>query len=87
MFRAFSPILGHDIRVIIKNVFSHFFPIFSPTYFSRTIRVFLEKLFGAFFPPRFGHDIRENIKNVFSLYFATIFSPTFFVGTIGLFLE
>ena len=50
--RFFIPILGHDIREIIKNVFSHFSTtIFSPTYFSRTIGVFLEKLFRAFFPP------------------------------------
>jgi len=69
-------------------VFSHFFEtIFFPTFFARTIIVFLEKLFRPFFsPPFFGHDFSLNIKNVFSHFFETIFFPTFFDGTIRVFL-
>jgi len=82
LFRAFfPPFFGHDIRMNIKNVFSHFFAtIFFPTILARSIGVFLEKLFRAFFPPFLGHDIRVNIKK-FSQFFATIFFQTFFVRT------
>ena len=63
-FPAFS---GHDIRVNIKNVFSDIFPtIFFQTFFARTIRVFLEKLFRACLPPFYGHDICVNTKKRFS---------------------
>ena len=53
--RFFSPLLGHYIRVNIKKrVFLHFFPnCFLQQFFARTIRVFLEKFFRAFFSPHF----------------------------------
>ena len=83
----FPPFFGHDIRVNIKNEFSHFSPtIFSPTYFSRTIRVFLEKLFLRVFSPQFfGHDIRVNIKNVSSQFLRRFFPNTFYSHYFALF--
>ena len=62
----------------IKNDFSHFFAtIFFPTFFARSIGLFLEKLFRAFFPLFYGHDIRVNIKNVFSDIFRRFFPYIF----------
>ena len=76
--RVFPPILGHDIHVIIKYVFSHFFPtIFSPTYISRTIRVFREKLFRAYFSPHFWSRYSCEYKKRFFGIFCGFFFPIF----------
>ena len=72
--RFFLPILGHDIRVIIKNVLSHCFPtIFFLTFFARTIGVILEILFRAFSPPFWS---RYSCK--FKKYFFALFCDDFF---------
>ena len=55
-------------------MFSHFFQTICIHFFSLDIRVFLEKLYLAFFSPIFCHDIRVFIKNVFSHFFQTFFS-------------
>ena len=79
LYRAFlSPFFGQDIRVNIKNVFSHFLRLFFSQHFLLAIfRVFLEKLFRAFFPTIFTSRYScEYKKRVFALlddFFPNIF--------------
>ena len=76
--RFFPPFFGHDIRVNIKIVFSHFFQmIFSYIFFSHYSCDSGLIVSRVFFPAFFGIDIRLNIKNVFSHFFPTIFSQHF----------
>jgi len=85
--RFFPPFFGQDIRVNIKNVFSHFLETIFAQHFLTALFVCFWKNGLARFFPFFGHDFRVNIKNVFLLFFGSIFFPTFFAGTIRVFLE
>ena len=75
MFSTFPPFIGHDIRVIIKNVFRTFFRRFSSKHFLLALFcVSLKIVSRVFYPPFFGHDIRVIIKSVFSHFFPMISS-------------
>ena len=74
-FARFPPFFGHDIRVNIKKVFSHFFTTFFFKIFCTHYSCVSGKIFSrVLFPAFFGHDFRVNIKNHISHFFRTIFS-------------
>jgi len=85
---VFSPhFFGHDIRVNIKNVFSHFFAtIFFQHFMIALFVCFWKNYFVRFSPHFFVHDIPVNIKKRFLHFLATIFFPNIFARTIRVFL-
>ena len=83
-FAGFSPILGHDIRVIIKNVFSHFvLTIFSSHFLLALFVEFLEKLFRGFFHPIFWSRYScEYKKKFFRTFLRRFFSQHFLLALL-----
>jgi len=75
-FSRFPPIFWSQYSYEYKKRFSHFFAtIFFPTFFARSIGLYVEKLFRAFYRPILGHDIRVIIKNPFyATFFRRLFS-------------
>jgi len=86
-FSLFFPIFGHDIRVFIKNVFSHFFRrFFSIVFCSRYTCVSGKKFFSRFSTHFWSQYSFVYKKRVFAL-FPDDFFPSFFAHDIRVFLE
>jgi len=82
-----SPFLSHDIRVNIKNAFSHFFRRFiSQQFFFALFVCFWKNCFVLFFVPIFWSRYSCEYKKSFFALFTDDFFPTFLVRTICVFL-
>ena len=75
----FPPFFGHDIRVNIKNVFSHFFPtIFFPNIFSLHYWCVSGNIVSRVFSPHFWSRYSCEYKKPFFAIFCDDFYPKFF---------